>query len=33
MGKMAFMGEMERDAARRTKERREREDVAQNLRK
>lgn len=33
MGKMAFMAEMERDAAKRTKERKEREAVAQNLRK
>lgn len=33
MGKMAFMAEMERDAARRKKERDERESVAQNLRK
>lgn len=33
MGKMAFMAEMQRDADRRAKERRERESVAQNLRK
>lgn len=33
MGKMAFMAEMERDAAKRAKERKEREAVAQNLRK
>lgn len=33
MGKSAFMAEMERDAARRTKERKERESVAQNLRR
>lgn len=33
MGKTAFMASVERDAARRTKERKERECVAQNLRK
>lgn len=33
MGKSAFMAEMERDAARRVKERKERESVAQNLRR
>lgn len=33
MGKMAFMAECQRDADRRAKERRERESVAQNLRK
>lgn len=33
MGKAAFMAEMERDAARRAKERKERESVAQNLRR
>lgn len=33
MGKSAFMAEMERDAARRSKERKEREAVAQNLRR
>lgn len=33
MGKHAFMAEMERDAARRTKERKERESIAQNLRR
>lgn len=33
MGKSAFMAEVERDAARRAKERKERESVAQNLRR
>lgn len=33
MGKRAFMGGVERDAARRAKERHERESIAQNLRK
>lgn len=33
MGKTAFMASVERDAARRTKERKERESIAQNLRK
>ncbi len=33
MGKSAFMAEMERDAARRAKERKERESIAQNLRR
>lgn len=33
MGKSAFMADMERDAARRAKERKERESVAQNLRR
>lgn len=33
MTKMNFMNEIERDAARRTEERKEREAVAQNLRK
>lgn len=33
MGKSAFMAEMERDAARRRKERKERESIAQNLRR
>lgn len=33
MGKSAFMAEMERDAARRCKERKERESIAQNLRR
>lgn len=33
MGKWAFMEEVERDAARRTDERKERQEIAQNLRK
>lgn len=33
MGKSAFMAEMERDATRRARERKERESVAQNLRR
>lgn len=33
MDKLAFMSEVERDAKRRTKERKQREEVAQNLRK
>lgn len=33
MDKMAFMQEVERDAAHRAKERSERESIAQNLRK
>lgn len=33
MTKMSFMNEVERDAARRAEERKEREAVAQNLRK
>lgn len=33
MDKLAFMQEIERDAARRTEERKQRETVSQNLRK